>query len=157
MSQLATLWSTTQKIPFVGKTVFSKAFALKAPYFGSIHPLVTDLRPNFASVVVPNRRSNHNHIKTVHAIAVCNGFEMAMGALAEVTIPSDKRWIPMGMDVQYTAKSTSDIVCTAETDQEQWDTADGELQVRVKGTRDDGTVVAEGVIKLWVTAKPARG
>ncbi len=154
MSQLGTLWSTTQKIPFVGNTVFSKVFAFRAPYFGSIHPLVTELRPNFASVVVPNRRSNHNHIGTVHAIALCNGLEMAMGGLAEVTIPRDKRWIPMGMDVRYTAKATSDIVCTAETDQEQWDTADGELLVRVKGARDDGTAVIEGVIKLWVTPKP---
>ena len=76
-----------------------------------------------------------------------------MGALAETTIPAGKRWIPMGMDVRYTAKSTSDIVCSAETDQEQWDTADGELQVRVKGTRDDGVVVAEGVIKLHVSPK----
>lgn len=152
-SQLYKLWNTTSAIPVVGKRVFSFAFSRKAPYFGSIHPRVAELRPNYAEVVVPDRRSNHNHIGTVHAIAVCNGFEMAMGALAEVTIPRDKRWIPMGMDVRYTAKSTSDIVCTAETDQQQWDEADGELQVRVKGTRDDGVVVAEGVIKLWVTPK----
>jgi acyl-coenzyme A thioesterase PaaI-like protein len=153
MSQLYKLWNTTSAIPVVGQRVFSFVFSRKAPYFGSIHPRVTALRPNYAEVVVPDRRSNHNHIGTVHAIAVCNGFEMAMGALAEVTIPREKRWIPMGMDVRYTAKSTSDIVCTAETDQAQWDEADGELQVRVKGTRDDGVVVAEGVIKLWVTPK----
>jgi acyl-coenzyme A thioesterase PaaI-like protein len=153
MSQLYKLWNTTSAIPVVGKRIFSLAFSQKAPYFGSIHPRVRELRPNYAEVLVPNRRSNHNHIGTVHAIAVCNGFEMAMGALAEVTIPDGKRWIPMGMDVRYTAKSTSDIVCTAETEQQQWDEADGELQVRVTGTRDDGTVVAEGVIKLWVTPK----
>jgi hypothetical protein len=28
--------------------------------------------------------------------------------------------------------------------------------VRVRGVRDDGTVVVEGVIKLWVTEKPSR-
>ena len=153
MSQLYTLWKATSAIPLVGKRVFSYAFSRKAPYFGSIHPRVLDLRPNHAEVLVPNRRSNHNHIGTVHAIAVCNGFEMAMGALAEATIAADKRWIPMGMDVRYTAKSTSDILCVAETDQAQWDDADGELAVRVKGTRDDGTVVAEGVIKLWISAR----
>ena len=153
MSQLYTLWNATSSIPVVGKRIFAYAFSRKAPYFGSIHPRVEELRPNHAVVVVPNRRSNHNHLKTVHAIAVCNGFEMAMGALAETTIPADKRWIPMGMDVRYTAKATSDIRCVAETDQEQWDNADGELHVRVRGTRDDGTVVAEGVIKLHVTPK----
>ena len=103
--------------------------------------------------MIPKRRSVQNHIGTVHAIALCNGLEAAMGALAEVTIPKDKRWIPKGMEVSYTAKATSDITCVAETDQVQWDTADGDLAVRVKGVRDDGTVVIEGEIRLWVTPK----
>ena len=57
-----------------------------------------------------------NHIKTVHVIAICNGLEAAMGALAEASIPPDKRWIPKGMEVSYTAKAVSDITCIAETD-----------------------------------------
>lgn len=153
MSQLYDLWKSFNRVPVVGKRAFSVAFAKKAPYFGSIHPLVNQLRPNYAEVVVPNRKGNHNHIGTVHAIALCNGLEMAMGALAEVTIPRDKRWIPKGMTVSYTAKATTDITCIAETDQAQWDTADGDLEVRVKGIREDGTVVIEGTINLWVTPK----
>jgi acyl-coenzyme A thioesterase PaaI-like protein len=158
MSQVLTLWRKTSSIPVVGTRLFSFAFAQKAPYFGTIHPRFTEIRPNYAELVIPKRRGVHNHLKTVHAIALCNGLEAAMGALAEVTIPSDKRWIPKGMDIAYTAKATSDIVCSAETDPEQW-TSDalpdsgGDLPVRVKGVRDDGTVVIEGVIKLWVTAK----
>lgn len=51
--------------------------------------------PNHCEVVIPKRRSVQNHIGTVHAIAMCNGLEMAMGGLAESTIPpSSKRWIP---------------------------------------------------------------
>jgi hypothetical protein len=94
----------------------------------------------------------------VHAIALCNGLEAAMGALAEATIPADRRWIPRGMEVAYTAKATSDITCSAETDATQW-TGDAlpdtgsELPVRVRGVRDDGTVVIEGVIRLWVTPR----
>jgi hypothetical protein len=30
------------------------------------------------------------------------------------------------------------------------------VPVRVRGVRTDGTVVVEGVIRLWVTDKPAR-
>jgi acyl-coenzyme A thioesterase PaaI-like protein len=153
MSQLYRLWTSTSSIPVVGKRIFSIAFSQKAPYFGTIHPRVTELRPNHAEVVIPNRRRVHNHIGTVHAIALCNGLEMAMGALAETTIPAGKRWIPKGMEVAYTAKATSDITCIAETDQEQWDGGDPDLPVRVKGVRDDGTVVIEGVIRLWVTPK----
>lgn len=79
-----------------------------------------------------------------------------MGALAEVTIPADKRWIPKGMEVGYTAKATTDITCIAETDADAWTSDDPDLPVRVRGVREDGTVVVEGVIRLWVTEKPAR-
>jgi len=157
MTQVHSLWKTTTGLPVVGgsigKRIFSIAFAQKAPYFATIHPRVTELRPNFAEVVIPKRRSVTNHIGTVHAIAMCNGLEMAMGGLAESTIPSDKRWIPKGMTVSYTAKATGDVICTAETDQAQWDSAEGDLPVRVKGALADGTVVIEGTITLWVTSK----
>ncbi|HEU4810949.1 MAG TPA: hotdog fold domain-containing protein [Nocardioides sp.] len=152
MSQVLNLWKKTAALP-QGKRIFSLLFAQKAPYFATIHPRFVDIRPNYAELVIPKRRAVHNHIKTVHAIALCNGLEAAMGALAEVTIPSDKRWIPKGMDISYTAKATSDITCIAETDPGQWTGDDPDLPVRVKGVRDDGTVVIEGVIKLWVTPK----
>jgi acyl-coenzyme A thioesterase PaaI-like protein len=157
MVSVQTLYDTAAKVPVVGSRAFSFAFAQKAPYFGTIRPRFTDLRPNYAELVIKDRRGVHNHLGTVHAIALCNGLEAAMGALAEVTIPSGKRWIPKGMDVRYTAKATSDIRCIAETDPEQWTSGDPDLHVRVRGVRDDDTVVIEGVIKLWVTDKPAKG
>ena len=60
---------------------------------------------------------------------------------------------PEGDGGRYTAKATSDITCTAETDPEQWTSGDPDLPVRVRGVRDDGTVVVEGEIRLWVTDK----
>jgi len=44
----------------------------------------------------------------------------------------------------------------AETDPAQWTADLGEghdLPVRVSGTRDDGTVVIEGTINLWISPK----
>ena len=159
MSQVQTLWEKLSPLP-LGSRVFSIAFGQKAPYFASIRPRFTVLEPNRAALVIPKRRRVHNHLGTVHAIALCNGLEAAMGALAEVSIPADRRWIPQGMTVRYTAKATSDITCIAETDAAQW-TAPIEgkglpLAVRVRGERTDGTVVVEGTIDLWVTEKPAR-
>ena len=156
MPSILTLWNTLSALP-QGDRLFSFAFSRKAPYFGSIHPRFTVIEPNHAELVIPNRRSVHNHIGTVHAIALCNGLEAAMGALAEVSIPADKRWIPKGMTVAYTAKATSDITCIAETDAAQW-TGDiqgsgTDLPVRVRGVRDDGEVVIEGTIDLWITPK----
>jgi hypothetical protein len=76
-----------------------------------------------------------------------------MGSLAEATVPDDKRWLPKGMEVAYLAKSTGDVTCVAETDQEQWDGDDRDLPVRVRATLDDGTIVVQGTIHLWVTPK----
>jgi len=160
MANVAELYRKSTSLPVVGPLVgdrlFSAAFALKAPYFASIRPRFTVLEPNHAELVIPKRRAVHNHLGTVHAIALCNGLEAAMGALAEATIPSHKRWIPKGMEVSYTAKATPDITCIAETDPEQWTSDDPDLPVRVRGVRKDGTVVIEGVIRLWVTEKPAK-
>ena len=66
---------------------FSLAFGVKAPYFLTIVPTLVDLRPNHAAVRIRKWWGVHNHIGTVHVIAIANGLEMAMGALAEATIP----------------------------------------------------------------------
>ncbi len=157
MSPVLSLWRTASTLPVVGNTlgkrVFSIVFSQKAPYFATIRPRFVEIRADYAELVIPKRRGVHNHIGTLHAIALCNGLEAAMGALAEASIPADKRWIPQGMDISYTAKATSDITCIAETDPEQWTGSDPVLPVRVRGVRDDGTVVIEGVIKLYVSAK----
>jgi len=85
----------------------------QGPLFATVRPRLTDLRPHHASLEIRHQRRVHNHLGTVHAIALCNGLEAAMGALAEATIRPDQRWIPMGMEVTYTAKTNSDVVCHA--------------------------------------------
>jgi acyl-coenzyme A thioesterase PaaI-like protein len=157
MATVLDLWKKTSALP-LGTRVFSIAFAQKAPYFASIRPRFTVVEPDHVELVIPKRRGVHNHIGTVHAIALCNGLEAAMGALAESTIPRDRRWIPRGMEVAYTAKASSDVTCIAETDAAQWtaELGDGyDLPVRVRGVRADGTVVVEGEIRLWVSPRRA--
>ena len=148
---LLRLYRKTTSLPF-GRWIFSRMFARKAPYFGTISPRVTELRPNFCEVRFAKRRKVENHIGTVHVIAICNALEMAMGGLAEATIPKQLRWIPKGMQVNYTAKATSDIRATAETRPEDW--KPGDLPVTVKTCRDDNTVVVEGTIMLYISEKP---
>ena len=158
MANVKKLFDTAHNIPVVGPVLgdraFSFLFSQMAPYFWSIRPRFTVVEPNRAELVIKDRRGVHNHIGTVHAIALCNGLEASMGALAEATIPADKRWIPKGMDIAYTAKADGDITCIAETDPEQWTSDNPDLHVRVRGEKADGTVVIKGVIKLWVTEKP---
>lgn len=152
MSAVLDLWRRASTKP-AGKRVFSLFFAQKAPYFSSIRPRFVEIRPDYAQLVIPDRRRVHNHLGTLHAIALCNGLEAAMGALAEASIPADRRWIPKGMEVAYTAKASGDITCIAETDRDQWTGADPDLPVRVRGVDRNGVTVIEGVIRLWVTER----
>lgn len=132
------------------------AIGFNAPYFLSVLPNVVRAEPNHVEVKVKKWWGVQNHIKTVHAIAVCNGLELAMGVLAEATIPSNKRWLPKGMDVEYVSKSTGDVTCVAKTTQDQWDGDNPDVPVEVTAMLSDGTVVARGTIHLWVTTKPQR-
>ena len=139
----------------LGKRLFSLMYARKAPYFRTVRPLVREVRPNHVELTIANRKAVHNHIGTVHAIAVCNGLEAAMGLLAEATIPSHRRWLPKGLEVAYLAKSTTDLLCIAETDPADWAQL-GDVPVRVRAVRTDGTVVVDGIITIYVSERPAR-
>ena len=147
------LYERAAKVPGLGRGAFSLAFALKSPYFLTIAPTLVELRPNHAEVRIRKWWGVHNHIGTVHAIAVANGLEMAMGALAEATIPDHLRWIPKGMDIEYLALSDSTLLCEADTDPADWEQP-GEVAVRVRATRRDGVVVVRGVIRLHVSSRP---
>jgi hypothetical protein len=149
------MYDRAAKLPVLGRGAFSLAFALKAPYFLTIAPTLVVLRPNHAEVRVRKWWGVQNHIGTVHVIAVANGLEMAMGALAEATIPAQLRWIPKGMELEYLALADSSLLATADTEPEDWQQP-GDVPVRVQATRTDGTVVVRGVIRLHVSERPGR-
>ena len=149
------LYQRIAKLP-AGKRLFSLLYSVKAPYFATVRPVVREVRPNYAELSIRNRKRVHNHIGTLHAIAVCNGLEAAMGLVAAATCPADKRWLPRGLQVSYLAKSTTDLLCIAETDPAQWAATPGDVDIKVKAVRTDGVVVVEGVIPVYVTEKPTK-
>lgn len=138
----------------MGKRAFSLAFMLKAPYFATVRPQVIAMEPHHGEVKIKKRRGVQNHIGTVHAIAVANGLEAAMGLLCEATTPKGMRWIPKGIELQYLAKVPTDVRCEARTEPADWD-KEPPFQVDVRCTAyiEDGSEVVSGVIPVWVTAK----
>ena len=154
MPQTYELYRRMSSLP-LGKRLFSLMYARKAPYFRTVRPQVRAMRPHYAELSIAKRHAVENHIGTLHVIAICNGLEAAMGLLAEATTPPQWRWIPKGMQVNYVAKSTTDLLCIAETDPQDWlETVD--IPVRIKAVRTDGVVVVEGVITIYVSERPAR-
>ena len=135
-----------------GNIIFTKGVCLKAPYFSTINPKIVALRKNYCHVEMPMRRSVQNHIKTVHAIAMCNLAELTMGVVAEASIPKHLRWLPKSMDVQYLAKAESDLYATSELEANCWESAPN-VPLTVNIFDKNHREVTRAIIQLWVTEK----
>ncbi|GIU41744.1 thioesterase [Shewanella sairae] len=152
-TKVMSLYNRVSRLPF-GNKIFSIIVSRMAPYFATVKPMISELNVNRCVCLIKKRKAVHNHIQTVHVIAICNGLEMAMGVMAEASIPSHLRWIPKGMSVDYTAKAGSDITCIAEVKPEQW--VPGDMLVPVTAYDIDGVAVVQGTIKLWISEKPSK-
>lgn len=124
----------------MGNKSFSKAVASFAPYFSTIDPSFVALRPGYAEVTFANRREVHNHIGTVHAIALCNAAELAAGTMTTVSIPEGRQWIPVGMQVQYLAKAKTDMRIVADGAVVDWQQT-GNVEVPVDAFDSEGKKV----------------
>ncbi|TWE12349.1 hotdog fold domain-containing protein [Rudaeicoccus suwonensis] len=152
MNPTYAMYRKASRKPF-GRRLFSLGYMFKAPYFASVQPQVVDMAPNRAVVRIRNWKGVQNHLGTMHAIAVANGMEAAMGLLAEASVKPRTRWIPKGIQLEYLAKVTAAVECVAQTDPADWDKpVPHQVDIRVSGALPDGTEVVRGVIPVWVTA-----
>ncbi|MGC0117563.1 hotdog fold domain-containing protein [Pseudoalteromonas piscicida] len=140
-------------LPF-GKWMFSKAVCRKAPYFGTIKPKITQLKPGVCKATIRNRKAIHNHIGTVHAIAQCNLAELCAGVMTDATIDhKTHRWIPKGMSVQYLAKAETDLHAVAQIEYPRaWQDKE-ELVVPVEVFNTAGEKVFHADINMYISAK----
>lgn len=97
-----------------GRWLYARLICFKAPYFATISPCFVVLEPGRCEIEIRDRRRVHNHIGTVHAIALCNAAELAGGLMTEVTLPATMRWIPKGMRVEYLAKARGTLRAVAQ-------------------------------------------
>ena len=135
-------------IPF-GRELFSKAVCRIAPYFSSINPTIETLEPGLVKVSIRNRRSVQNHLKTVHAIAMCNMAELAGGMMTDISIPKGARWIPAGMTVKYLKKAKTDLTAVADGRNIDW-SINGDIVVPVEISNTEGELVFTAHITMNV-------
>lgn len=103
------IFSNLTVVPFFGRRLFSWIVCWNAPYFFSISPLFLELTENKCVIKLKKRRKVLNHIGTVHAIAICNACELAMGMTMQSGLMPHLRWIPKGMTVRYLKKAATDL------------------------------------------------
>ena len=115
------LWSKYGKNS-LGRFFVSKMVCLKAPYFSTIKPIFTKIEPGYVQIQFKNRRKVQNHIRTVHAIAMCNAAELVGGVCLDVSLDAKLRWIPIGMEVKYLKLAKTDLIAECKIDDFQWQT-----------------------------------
>lgn len=136
-----------------GAWLFSRVICWTAPYFGSIRPRFQELKPGHSVVTMRKRRAVTNHIRTVHAIAMCNLAEIAAGTMTEATVPNSHRWIPKGMTVQYLQKAETDLTATARIEPIPVFSGSFALPVEVDVVDTRQETVFRAVIDMWISPR----
>jgi acyl-coenzyme A thioesterase PaaI-like protein len=147
------MWQRLAGVP-LGPRMFSMALSVRAPYFRTILPTVVEMRPGFCEVRAPKWWGVHNHLGTFHAIAACNLAEVAMGMLAEASVPATHRWIPRGMTVDYLAKAKTSLRAVAQVAPlPSFGDEPVDLPVPVLVYDKSGVVVVQATITIKVSGK----
>jgi acyl-coenzyme A thioesterase PaaI-like protein len=155
MSQALSLYRRLVSMPG-GRWLYGRLICLKAPYFATIAPQFLALEPGLCDVAIRDRRRVHNHIGTVHAIALCNAAELTAGMMTDVTIPASMRWIPKGMTVQYLAKAKGRLVAQARLESPATEASSGYAwPVSVSVRNAAGEEVFRARIDMWVSPRKA--
>jgi len=115
MTDVLSLYRRLSRIPG-GKHVFSRMLRYRVPYFSSIRPFISALDEGYCKVEMADRRSVHNHLGTIHAIAMCNMAELVGGTMVEVTLSGEYRWIPRSMSVQYKRIARTSLTAYSQVD-----------------------------------------
>ena len=114
-ASLLPLWRQLQRYPG-GSRLFSIALGRMARYTGSIHPHVVELAPGRATVVMKDRASVRNHLRSIHAIALANLAEAASGLAVIAALPEDVRGILVGFRVEYLKKARGTLTARCVAD-----------------------------------------
>ncbi len=152
MSRIHDIYEQLSRIP-MGKHLVSKAISVKAPYFSTIRPLITEMKPGCCTIVMKDRRPVRNHLGTVHAIAMCNLCEITMGMALHPSLPPHLRWIPRGMQVRYLKKARGTLTGTCSFDPSG--VMPGDIDFLVQVRNGSGDLVMDAVITVLISMKKA--
>ena len=145
MSQLYELYKQ------LGNEGYGAAIGKIAPYFSTISPNFVELRQGYCEITVVNQVNVHNHLGSVHAIAMCNGAELVAGLVTDVSIPNDKRWIPVGMTVRYLTMAKHDLRIFTNCENVDWN-QDGDIDIDVEAHSGEETAM-EAKITMRISDK----
>lgn len=146
-------WDRLHRLPG-GKAVFSRLVGRAAPYTGTIGARVVELSHGRARVELRDRRAVRNHLRSVHAIALCNLAELTGNVAIAYSLPDDARFIVAGLDISYVKKARGTITGTCEVDIPAG-SARVEIPVPVEMRDASGELVARATLRTLIGPKKA--
>ena len=155
MSQVLTLWNKTSPLP-PGSGCSRCCSRRRRRTSRTIRPRFVEIRPNYAELVIRKRRGGaqpHRDRARDRAVQRPRGRDGRAGrgdASRPTSAGSPRAW-RSATPPRRPATSPASPRPTRSSGP----ATTRDVPVRVRGVRDDGTVVVEGVIRLWVTDKPA--
>ncbi len=93
-----------------GRWLFSCVLGWYVPYTGSLGAIISVLEPGRCVIRLNDRRKIRNHLRSIHAIAVCNLGEMATGLALNNSLPAHARAILTDISVAYLKKARGDLI-----------------------------------------------
>lgn len=125
------------------------------PYSGAVGARVVLLEPGHARLVLKERRAVHNHLNSVHAIALANVAEMASGLAMLSALPDTARGIVTTITVDYLKKARG--LLTAEAKVELPDVSvNGTHQFVSMVTDEAGDLVARATVTWKLGPVPVK-
>ena len=161
MAELAldpkTIWETLEKIPGgIGNRVadlFSKVYVPHSALMG-FH--LARLDEKSIEVTMPDRRSNRNHLSSLHAMALAHLGEFTCGALLLYAVmPKGYRTILTKYQIEYLAKARGKVTGRARLALPKGELDKKNIAVKAEITDRSGQVVAK-VTTTWRVGKRPR-
>lgn len=96
----------------LGAYLFNLALRFGIPYSGSIGAQITEIRPGWAKVRLPDRRKVRNHLNCIHAVALTNLGELTSGLALNMALPDNTRGIVTRLTTEFYKKARGDLIAT---------------------------------------------
>lgn len=113
--KLLSAWQKLHTKP-IGRWLFKQIMAKNVPYTGSIKADVQKLSPGYCEIKLKYRKSNTNHLNSVHALALANLGEYASGLAMMTALPPDVRGIVTQIKTSYLKKARGNLLAIAQVD-----------------------------------------
>ncbi len=144
-------WKRLHRLPG-GKRLFSAMIGRTARYTGSIRARVIELDQGYAKVVLRDHPAVRNHLRCIHAIALCNLAELTGNVAVAYSLPDDARFIVAGLSIEYLKKARGTITGICRIDVPAF-SARHELEVPVDMIDEAGDVVAHATLRTLIGPK----